>query len=107
MAISMPISERRCSRPKTPMTFFLEEADDKRINAMRKNCETLINEKFTKYNSDRLFLCGAGNDSFNVGYDGRFRLCSSLCADCTTYDLKNGTLAEAWFDFVPKVCEMR
>jgi radical SAM protein with 4Fe4S-binding SPASM domain len=42
-----------------------------------------------------------------VSYEGRFRLCSSLCAEGTTYDLRKGTLREAWFDFVPKVRDLR
>ena len=36
-----------------------------------------------------LFHCGAGNGSFNVSYDGKFRLCSSLWAEGTTYDLRS------------------
>jgi radical SAM protein with 4Fe4S-binding SPASM domain len=56
---------------------------------------------------DHLFHCGAGNGSFNVSPDGRFRLCSSLWAEGTTYDLRTGTVADAWFNFVPKVRDLR
>ncbi len=85
----------------------LEETDEMRINALRNNCDTLINEQFAHYNCDHLFHCGAGNGSFNVSYDGRFRLCHSLLAVGTTYDLRKGTLSEAWNDFVPLVRDMR
>jgi radical SAM protein with 4Fe4S-binding SPASM domain len=85
----------------------LENGDEQRINAMRKKCDTLINEEFTHYGCDHLFHCGAGNGSFSVSYDGKFRLCSSLWAPETTFDLKQGKLADAWYDFVPRVRDMR
>jgi sulfatase maturation enzyme AslB (radical SAM superfamily) len=47
------------------------------------------------------------NLRFNVGYDGFFRLCSSLWHPDTVYDLKKRTLKEAWEKFVPKVRDMR
>ena len=99
--------EIRAERLNPEQVVALEEADEKRINAMRKNCDTLINEEFTHFGCDHLFHCGAGNGSFDVSYDGRFRLCNSLWAEGTTYDLKKGTLREAWFDFVPAVRDMR
>jgi len=33
----------------------LENSDEQRINAMRKECDTLINEEFTHYGCDHLF----------------------------------------------------
>ena len=85
----------------------LEEADEARVGAMRKNCDTLINENFSHYGCNHLFHCGAGNGSFAVSYDGRFKLCTSLNAPGTTRDLGKGSLREAWLDFVPKVRDMR
>jgi radical SAM protein with 4Fe4S-binding SPASM domain len=49
----------------------------------------------------------AGNGSLTVSCDGRFRLCASLWAPRTTYDLRAGSLAEAWHEFVPKVRDLR
>ena len=85
----------------------LEEADAERMPAMRKNCDNLIIEEFSRLDCTHLFRCGAGNGSFSVSYDGRFRLCPSLWAEGTTYDLRTGTLAEAYNDFVPKVRDLR
>jgi radical SAM protein with 4Fe4S-binding SPASM domain len=97
-----------CAQRLTPeQIVMLEKSDEKRINAMHKECDTLINEEFTHYGCDHLFHCGAGNGSFNVSYDGRFRLCSSLWADGTTYDLRKGTLADAWENLVPHVRDLR
>ncbi|HHT9135922.1 MAG TPA: radical SAM protein [Candidatus Wunengus sp. YC60] len=85
----------------------LERADGERMKSMQQNCSTLINDEFTHQGCDHLFHCGAGNGSFNVGYDGTFRLCSSLCQANTVYDLRKGNLADAWFNFVPRVLDMR
>lgn len=85
----------------------LEQGDEARFSALQNGCDTLINEDFTHIGCDHLFHCGAGNGSFNVSYDGKFRLCSSLWAPETMYDLRQGTLREAWEQLVPKVRDMR
>ena len=85
----------------------LERADEKRFGALQLSCETLINEDFTHFGCDHLFHCGAGNGSFNVSYDGTFRLCSSLWAPGTTVDLRKTPLREAWGTLIPNVRDMR
>jgi radical SAM protein with 4Fe4S-binding SPASM domain len=85
----------------------LERADEERFASLQKCCDILINEEFAHKGCDHLFHCGLGTGSFNVGYDGTFRLCSSLWAPETIYDLRQGTLREAWEQFVPKVRDMR
>ncbi len=99
--------EIRAQRLTPAQIVELERNDAKRFNALRENCDILINEEFSHIGCDHLFHCGAGNGSFNVSYDGRFRLCSSLWAEGTTYDLRHGTLKEAWFDFVPRIRDLR
>ncbi|MEW5817734.1 MAG: radical SAM protein [Spirochaetota bacterium] len=85
----------------------LERADKERFSALQKGCDGLINEEFTHIGCDHLFHCGAGNGSFNVSYDGKFRLCSSLWAPETVYDLRRGSLSAAWERLVPEVRDMR
>jgi len=85
----------------------LERADEKRFNALERHCDKLIAPGFAHFGCDHLFHCGAGNGSFCVGYDGTFRLCSSLWAPETTFDLRKGSLREAWRDVVPRVRDMR
>jgi radical SAM protein with 4Fe4S-binding SPASM domain len=99
--------EIRAQRLTPEQIVALENSDDQRINAMRKKCDDFINEKFTHYGCNHLFHCGAGNGSFSVSYDGRFRLCSSLWAFGTTFDLRQGPLAGAWRDLVPRVRDLR
>ncbi|MFA6104638.1 MAG: radical SAM protein [Victivallaceae bacterium] len=84
----------------------LEKSDTVRFQALEKNCDKLINPKFRNINCNHLFHCGAGNWSFSVSYDGYFRLCSSLWHPDCIYDLKTGSLTEAWNYFVPKVRSM-
>jgi radical SAM protein with 4Fe4S-binding SPASM domain len=85
----------------------LEISDKERFGALTNNCDALINEEFSHINCDHLFHCGAGNGSFNVSFDGKFRLCSSLWAGGTTCDLRQNSLKEAWDNLVPKVRDMR
>ncbi len=99
--------EIRAERLTPAEIVALEKADEQRSKAMKEHCDRLINPQMAHYGCDHLFHCGAGNGSFNVSYDGRFRLCSSLWAAGTTYDLRQGTLADAWFNFVPAVRDLR
>lgn len=85
----------------------VERADTERFGSLEKHCDEFILEGGCTPGCDHLFHCGAGNASFSVGYDGTFRLCSSLWAPGTTYDLRNGTLREAWDEVVPRVRDIR
>ncbi|MCX6701050.1 MAG: radical SAM protein [Methanomicrobiales archaeon] len=85
----------------------IERADSERFNSLTKSCNKLINESFCHTGCNHLFHCGAGNGSFSVSYDGKFRLCSSLWAPETMYDLRTGTLQDAWVHTVPRVRNLR
>lgn len=85
----------------------LERADEKRFGALQKGCDTLIHQDFTHRGCDHLFHCGAGKSSFDIGYEGTFRLCSSLWAPGTTVNLRETPLREAWDKLVPAVRDMR
>jgi len=74
---------------------------------LEKGCDKLINPEFAHYGCNHLFHCGTGNGSFDVSYDGYFRLCSSLWHPDCIYDLKKGTLSESWQEFIPRVRDMR
>ncbi|MFH1067231.1 MAG: radical SAM protein [bacterium] len=92
----------------TPEQFIaLENADEQRMGWMTQHCHTLIDDKFSHHGCSHLFHCDAGNSSFDVSYDGKFRLCSSLWAEGTTCDLRTVALADAWQNLVPRVRDMR
>jgi len=86
---------------------MIEKKDTERYQALEKGCDKFIMPKLAHKTCDHLFHCGAGNSGFNLSYDGFFRLCSSLCHPDCVYDLKKGSLAEAWGGFVPKIRDMR
>jgi radical SAM protein with 4Fe4S-binding SPASM domain len=97
----------------------LERADPERFESLQKGCDKLIAPEPVPYEEcvactdqeecerfaalTRLFNCGAGDGSFNVGYDGTFRLCSSLWHPDCIYDLRKGTLRDAWESHIPRV----
>ncbi len=85
----------------------IEKADPARYSALEKGCGKLIVPEFEHYKGDHLFHCGVGNGSFDISYDGYFRLCSSLWHRDCIYDLKKGKLEDAWKNFVPKVRGIR
>jgi radical SAM protein with 4Fe4S-binding SPASM domain len=99
--------EIRAERLTAAEIVAIEQADEARAEALRKGCDELIMPEMEHRNCDHLFHCGAGNESFNVSYDGLFRLCSSLWDPECVYDLRKGSLADAWNNFVPKVRDRR
>lgn len=104
---------------------FCERGDAERQGALEKRCDRLIEplredfsyeaclacsrqdrcESFLRLS--RRLICGAGLASFFVAHDGAFRLCASLCAPGTTYDMRQGSLRQAWEEFVPSVRESK
>jgi radical SAM protein with 4Fe4S-binding SPASM domain len=81
----------------------IEQGDDERARALEKGCDKLIQPDFDGELCDHLFHCGAGNKTFTVSYDGIFRLCADLWHSGCTYDLCQGSLADAWDVLVPRV----
>jgi radical SAM protein with 4Fe4S-binding SPASM domain len=81
----------------------IERSDRERRRAMEKSCGQLIVPAFKESDGRRLFRCDAGRRSFVVGADGRFRPCASLYHPDFLYDLRRGSLADAWNDFAPAV----
>jgi radical SAM protein with 4Fe4S-binding SPASM domain len=85
----------------------LEASDPERLQALQNTCRRIVNSDSSLPECNHLFHCGAGNDNFNISYNGLFRLCASLWHPDCIYDLKKGNLEEAWQTFVPQVREMR
>ncbi|MFH2059633.1 MAG: radical SAM protein [Pseudomonadota bacterium] len=95
--------EIRSQRLKTKEIIELEKNDPDRIIAIKKRCSELSKTNPSKIISKKIFKCDAGINSCYVGYDGTFKLCSSLTHKHCTYDLKNGSLSEAWKGFAPSI----
>jgi radical SAM protein with 4Fe4S-binding SPASM domain len=85
----------------------IEQADEKRSGALEKNCNSFILPEHDGEICDHLFHCGAGTGNFSVSYDGIFRLCADLWQEDCTFDLRKGSLEQAWNELVPVVREQR
>ncbi len=81
----------------------IETADPERSAALQKRCAQVDRLPPAQELTDRLFQCGTGSGSFVVSCNGLFRLCSALWQPDCLYDLRRGTLAEAWLAFTPAV----
>jgi len=100
-------AEIRAERLSADEIVAIEQADEERAKALADNCAELIFPDHYGQVCDHLFHCGAGNQSFVVSYDGIFRLCADLWHPDCTFDLRQGRLAEAWNELVPRVRQMR
>jgi radical SAM protein with 4Fe4S-binding SPASM domain len=85
----------------------IEYADKERFNTLQKHCDKFIFFDSAHMTCNHMFHCATGIGNFCVSYNGLFRLCSSLWHPGCIYDLRKGTLREAWQNLVPAVRQMR
>jgi radical SAM protein with 4Fe4S-binding SPASM domain len=85
----------------------LEAADPDRYRELTNNCDQLIFAEKKHLDCRHLFHCKVGLVSFDLTCDGKFRLCGSLTAPETIFDLRKGSLKEAFTEFVPLVRDIR
>jgi radical SAM protein with 4Fe4S-binding SPASM domain len=83
----------------------LERGDVERFRALEINCDQFIVPQFAESDCRHLFRCGAGKRNFVIGHDGNFKLCVSLTHPGCVFDLRKGSLEEAWKAFAPAVLE--
>jgi radical SAM protein with 4Fe4S-binding SPASM domain len=96
--------EIRAERLSAEEIIGIEQADPERSAAVKKACAMLEASHPEADREDRrLFQCHAGAESFAVSCNGLYRLCPSLWQRDCLYDLRRGTLAEAWRDFTTRV----
>ncbi|MGA2532343.1 MAG: radical SAM protein [Candidatus Aminicenantales bacterium] len=100
-------SEIEAERLSAADVVALETRDCERFGAMEKNCGQLAVPAFSESECRHLFRCDAGKRTFVVGFDGNFRLCASLYHPDFLYDLRKGSLAEAWHGFSPRILERK
>lgn len=84
----------------------IDHRDPVRSESLKKDCQIYISDSIKSGDRRQLFTCGLGRNSFSLSFDGKFRLCPSLCAPLCTYDLKTGSLIKAWEEFVPRILSM-
>ena len=81
----------------------LERLDPERFGALTAACGELITPEAPASDCRHIFRCGVGQRSFVIGPEGLLRPCLSLHHPDFLYDLKKGSLADAWTRFVPEV----
>jgi radical SAM protein with 4Fe4S-binding SPASM domain len=96
-------AEIRAERLTPQEVAAIEQADPERSAALQQDCADLLSSAPCTPGCAHLFHCGAGQNSFSVGFDGTFYLCSSLRHPDTTLNLRQVGLKEAWTGLVPRV----
>ncbi|MGZ5487255.1 MAG: radical SAM protein [Candidatus Aminicenantales bacterium] len=85
----------------------LERLDPERFGALKAACGDLLPAgppPGSRVPECRhIFRCGVGQRSFVVGPEGHLRPCLSLHHPDFLYDLRKGSLTDAWQRFLPKV----
>ena len=99
--------EIRAERLTADEVVDLERADPERFQQLSSECENLTAPTCKDGLCNHLFHCGAGRHSFTLGWNGTLRLCSELWHPDCTYNLRRGSLKQAWEEFIPRVMDMR
>ena len=77
----------------------LDLEDEKRLKAWKEFCD-----KYTEHlDSDRLYFCGGGINSFNIDPYGNLGIC--VLARKDTYSLKFASFKDGWYDFIARLKE--
>ncbi len=100
-------AEIRTERLTPEEITAIERADSKRFESLKKGCDKLIFSNDSHRSCDHIFHCGAGKWSFNISYNGLLRPCSSLWHPDFLYDIRNGSVKEAWEQFIPTALDYR
>ena len=85
----------------------LEQLDSDRFKELHDQCVKIDNNPDEFIPPEQLFKCGAGLNGAFINSFGIFQLCHSLVNNKCVYDLKNGSLKEAWQTFVPKILSLK
>ena len=81
----------------------IDKIDHMKCDAIRRKCTIVANTHQNANDQIKMLRCSAGINSCCISFDGIFKLCTSLNNNRYTYDLKNGTLQEAWEVFTPTI----
>jgi radical SAM protein with 4Fe4S-binding SPASM domain len=100
-------AEIQAERLSPEQIVVLEQADEERARALKKDCINPAHPSDDIVGCNHIFHCGAGQNSFCVGYDASFRLCNSLTQPDCVYNLRKGSLTDAWQNFVPGIRNLR
>ncbi|MCP3898717.1 MAG: radical SAM protein, partial [Desulfobacteraceae bacterium] len=84
----------------------IEHNNFERKNALIESCEHLIFEQDID-SSGRVFTCGVLKNGFEISYDGKLRLCSSLLHPDYIRDLRKMSLMDAYKEIAENIINAR
>jgi radical SAM protein with 4Fe4S-binding SPASM domain len=93
----------RAQRLTPEKIIEIEKKDPERYQALIQKCKTMA--AGSAAGPQTLFKCQAGINSCAIGFDGTYRLCSSLDSDICTLDLRQHSLDHAWNTFTPPILQ--
>jgi len=85
--------------PEEVVEFDL--ADAKRLKEWKKFCQKF----WGPAKSDKLYVCEAGLYSFHINPYGELSIC--IMSRNPSYNLRQGSFKEGWYDFIPKIREQK
>jgi radical SAM protein with 4Fe4S-binding SPASM domain len=85
--------------PEEVVKFDL--ADAKRLKELREFCEKF----WGSAKSDKLYVCGAGLNSFHINPYGELSIC--IMSRVPGYNLRQGTFQEGYYNFFPKILSQK
>lgn len=89
-----------CYRLSPQEVVRLDTTDEKRLKEWLEFCDKYI---IGPPESDKLYLCGAGLNSFHIDPYGNLSIC--IMARKDAYDLKVGRFRDGWYNFIGKLRE--
>jgi len=76
----------------------IDQLDPERIRAFE---ESYLKRQAIKFEDHLLYTCGAGRAGFHLDAFGKMSIC--MTARTPSYDLRSGSLAQGWYEFLPTV----
>ena len=86
--------------PEEVVSFDL--ADAKRLESWQEFCRRFVKPP---QNPEYLYTCGAGVNSFHISPYGQLSAC--MLAREPSYDLRQGTFRQGWYEFIKQVREQK
>lgn len=85
----------------------LEKQFPKRLEELIENCRPAEECDGHASFPEIIFKCGAGLTSCTINSYGFLKLCIALVRNSCIYDLKKGSLKDAWYNFIPAIRSLR
>jgi radical SAM protein with 4Fe4S-binding SPASM domain len=104
-----PLVNSRLDGSKKPCNVRLSPEEVVTLDLNDENRKVEWQKSYKKpresVNSDHLFICGAGLSMFHIDPYGGMSVCEM--SRFQSYDLRQGSFAEAWSEFIPQVLGLK